>query len=169
MISVSGPSRLHFGLFALPAGDMATADSWPDQDGRQTLPARAFGGVGLMVERPGLTVSVEPADSWQAEGPLAGRALALAQNAAAALALRRPMRLAVSGAPREHVGLGVGTQLGLAVARAVAQMDGRSDLSAVELARLVGPDGVRRSASTVSIGGASSLKEASGRPTALRR
>jgi beta-RFAP synthase len=117
MTRVRTPSRLHFGLFALPAD--AAAPAWP---------TRAFGGVGLMIEQPGLTVTAEPATSWSSEGPLAERGVAFARMASAT-----PMHISVATTVREHVGLGTGTQLGLAVARAI-----RGDLSAVELARSVG-------------------------------
>jgi beta-RFAP synthase len=36
-----------------------------------------------------------------------------------------PCRITVAAAPREHTGLGTGTQLGLAVARAIAELEGR--------------------------------------------
>jgi beta-ribofuranosylaminobenzene 5'-phosphate synthase len=137
MIRVSAPSRLHFGPFSLPAGDGPLA-AWPELDGQPTVPARAFGGVGLMVERPGVTVTVEAAPAWAAEGPLAARALAHAQQVSAALAFDRPLRIIVAGTPHEHVGLGTGTQLGLAIARAVALAGGRTDAPAVDLAPLVG-------------------------------
>lgn len=137
MIRVTAPSRLHFGLFTLPAPDELSA-AWPDLDGRPTLASRAFGGVGLMVERPGLTVSAEPASAWSATGPHAERALLFAECAGEALKLERPCRVTVEGAPPEHVGLGTGTQLGLAVARAVALAGGHGDLGAAELAQLVG-------------------------------
>ena len=145
MIRVSAPSRLHFGLFTLPAPD-GSSEVWPDLDGRPALSSRAFGGVGLMVERPGLTVSVEPASEWSASGPLAERALLFAQCTSEALKLEHRCRVTVDAAPPEHVGLGTGTQLGLAVARGVALAAGRGDVGAAELAQLVGRG--RRSAST---------------------
>lgn len=112
MTRVSAPSRLHFGL--LNAGD---------------VPGRPrFGGCGLMIDRPGVCVGVEPAADWSATGPSAERALAVARRASAT-----PVRVVVEGCPPEHVGLGVGTSLGLAVAKAI-----RPELPAVELARLVG-------------------------------
>ena len=136
MIRVSTPSRLHFGLFALPTGDAPGA--WPDRDGRPVLPARSYGGVGLMIEQPDLTVMVEPATIWHSDGALADRALTFARTASAALASDHPLHIRVATTVRAHVGLGSGTQLALAVARAVALTAGRDELSAVELARLVG-------------------------------
>jgi beta-RFAP synthase len=110
MVGVRAHSRLHFGLLN-PGG-------W--------VSSRRFGGVGLMVERPGLRLGVEASASWSAEGPLAERALAFAHRCAQSLRQERgdidlsPRRLAIEWAAPEHVGLGTGTQLGLAVARALA-------------------------------------------------
>ncbi|HYT87222.1 MAG TPA: beta-ribofuranosylaminobenzene 5'-phosphate synthase family protein, partial [Gemmataceae bacterium] len=70
-------------------------------------------------------------------GPSAERALAFAREFARTLPAPRPQRLVVTQAPPEHAGLGSGTQLGLAVARALAVAHGL-DLDAVELARRVG-------------------------------
>ena len=49
-----------------------------------------------------------------------------------------PARISVQSAPEEHVGLGVGTQLSLAVARAVLELAGLPDPGPAELARLTG-------------------------------
>lgn len=137
MIRVSAPSRLHFGPFSLPAAG-PSAPPWPDRDGQPNLPGRSFGGVGLMVQRPGIVVTAAAAPAWSADGPLAARALAYAQRIAAALALDRPCRIVVENAPPEHVGLGTGTQLGLAVAAAVTRAAGRTDLAAADLAQHLG-------------------------------
>ena len=139
MFRVWTPSRLHFGLLSL-SGDQ---DAWPDRRGQLVLPARRFGGVGLMVERPGVQVAVSPADAWSAEGLLAERGLASARRFADSVRRERPDadlppgRVVVEQAPAEHVGLGVGTQLGLAVARALAGMWSLS-FDAAELARHAG-------------------------------
>jgi beta-RFAP synthase len=128
---------LHFGLLSLAGGT-----SWPDRHGEPVLPARRFGGVGLMIEQPGVQVSAAAAPAWSAEGPLGERALAFAhhfaqgvgaENAGRAGALPArpapggpdgrawpPQRLVVERCAPEHAGLGTGTQLGLAVARALA-------------------------------------------------
>ncbi len=129
-------SRLHFGLFRLSA-----EQCWPDAQGAEVLPARQFGGVGLMVEAPGVRVCRADAHAWSAAGPLAGRALAFADAFAASLptdAVLPPQRLVIDQAPPEHAGLGVGTQLGLAVARLLAVRAGLAKLDAVELAQRVG-------------------------------
>lgn len=137
MTRVTAPSRLHFGLLSLPA---AGRDRWPGIDGRPGLPVRHFGGVGLVVDRPGLSVRIEPADDWAATGPLADRALGFARQFVGSLPAeeRRPFRVTVDSAPAEHTGLGVGTQLGLAVAKALAVETGHPDWPATELAGRVG-------------------------------
>jgi beta-RFAP synthase len=135
MIRVRAASRLHFGLFSLPAE--GAPPLWPNSVGEAVLQARRFGGVGLMVEAPGLEVTAAPAADWAAAGPLAERALAFAREFARTLVAPRPHRLVIERAPPEHAGLGSGTQLGLAVARALAAVHGLY-LDAVELARRVG-------------------------------
>ena len=128
MIRVVAPSRLHFGLFRVPhAGEAPSA-------------ARAFGGVGLMVEHPGLAVTVRPADSWRFEGVFASRAQVFAMRFMQSIPeeKRRPHQVLVERGPAEHTGLGVGTQLGLAVAKALAVANGVVELSSAVLAARVG-------------------------------
>ena len=56
VMHIRTPSRLHFGLLG-----------WGTQAGRQ------FGGIGLMIDAPGIELTVEPASSWRIEGPHAPR------------------------------------------------------------------------------------------------
>ena len=95
-----------------------------------------------MVQAPGLEIRAEPSDDWQAEGPLAARILAVASRVGTELATRGievpRLRFLASTAPREHVGLGVGTQTGMAVARIVTEFAGHPELSAPALAHLAG-------------------------------
>ena len=95
-----------------------------------------------MVEAPGMVIEAEPAAAWSAEGPLASRVLGFARRAAEGVEARgravRPASFRVVGPPPEHVGLGVGTQLGLGVARLVCEIAGLPETSIVELASLSG-------------------------------
>jgi beta-RFAP synthase len=122
MITIRTPSRLHFGLLGL-----AEDTHWPNVAGEPAIPGRAFGGVGLMVQDPGVQVQVSPSTAWSAVGPLAERALAFAQRYAAAVCQQWPdftpacQTILVEHATPEHTGLGTGTQLGLAVAQALAK------------------------------------------------
>ena len=119
MIRVRTGSRLHFGLFSLP---WAHPTNWLNQEGNATLPRRQYGGVGLMIDDPGFRISVEPSDGWAAEGPLAARALEFAQDYCKSAGLKDAFRLHIESAVPEHVGLGCGTQLVLAVARALSEL-----------------------------------------------
>jgi beta-RFAP synthase len=87
-----------------------------------------------------VVVSVRESGSWQFEGPLASRAQVFAHQFLATLpaARRRPFQVLVEQCPEEHTGLGVGTALGLAVARSLAVAMGQTMLPAAELAVSVG-------------------------------
>jgi beta-ribofuranosylaminobenzene 5'-phosphate synthase len=129
MIQVQAYSRLHFG-FLNPIAENGTA-------------SRCFGGVGVMITEPDLSVCAEPDSAWSAEGPQAERALAFAQRFAAAscrdeqIAVLPPHHLRIERVMPAHAGLGSGSQLGLSVARALAVSWGLScDVAA--LARRVG-------------------------------
>ncbi len=126
MIHVSAPTRLHFGLLHV------ATDADPT--------ARRFGGCGLMLAAPRVTVSVSKSDDWGATGPVADRALAFARRVVAGLPAQcqQPVTVAVEACPPEHAGLGVGTALGLAVARAVATEVGAGPYTTTELALLAG-------------------------------
>ena len=86
MIRVHTGSRLHFGLLNFTASQF-----WPNLLGEHVVPIREFGGVGLMVQVPGMKVTVESAPRWLDRllyAPLAaesawigsGRNLALGQS-----------------------------------------------------------------------------------------
>src|SRR5262245_56127383 len=119
-VRVTTGSRLHFGLLN-PGGGQ-----------------RRFGGVGLMVERPGVQVAVQPAQAWSATGPCAERALAFANTFAKSAAPRdsSAFSIGVERCAPEHAGLGTGTQLALAIARGIAQCLGITP-SSIELAGTV--------------------------------
>src|SRR3989442_10669739 len=130
-IFVEAPARLHFGVLDL-RGDLG----------------RRFGGVGAAVPSPSLLVEARPAPApaLSAAGPDADRALEFARRFA------RPHGPAGAGAGAHlvvhraipaHAGLGSGTQLALAVARALAELQGLPT-DGTALARAVGR--ARRSA-----------------------
>lgn len=132
MIEVRTPTRLHFGLLAYSRDDR-----------------RQFGGAGLMIERPGVVVRARVAPAvrsgeFTGTGKMGDRAAEFARRFAAGLAARGGgavlggVAIDVLRVPRPHTGLGSGTQLGMAVAAALARLAGRDDLGPADLASLVG-------------------------------
>lgn len=122
MTRITAPSRLHFGLLHVP-----TAGTPPG--------TRRYGGIGLMIDQPGTVVSVRPAEAWRFEGPLASRAQVFAHRLLPRLHKPvSPMHVLVERCPDEHAGLGVGTQLGLAVGKAIATEAGFGNWDAAEIA-----------------------------------
>lgn len=124
-IRIRTPSRLHFGLLG-----------WGPSARRQ------FGGIGLMIDEPGIELIAEPASSWTVEGPLATRVEPLVRHIQGQMrqdgVTLPPARLRIVHAPREHVGLGVGTQLSLAAARVMLELAGVTEPAVDQLARLTG-------------------------------
>src|SRR5262245_7888263 len=119
-VFVEAPARLHFGVLDL----------------RGTL-GRRFGGLGAAVPAPSLLLEAGRADRLTAEGPDAERALGFAQRFLAHHGCPGGARLTVHRAIPSHSGLGSGTQLGLAVARALAELH-RLPADVVGLAAAVG-------------------------------
>jgi beta-RFAP synthase len=104
---VEAPARLHFGVLDL-RGDLG----------------RRFGGIGAAVPAPSLLLEARPAPSLTAEGPDAARVLEFAHRFAAHHTVELRVGFRVHHAIPSHAGLGSGTQLALAVARAAAELTG---------------------------------------------
>jgi len=119
-VRVEAPARLHLGMLAV-AGDGA----------------RRFGGFGVSVSRPAVVIEARAADELSAEGADAERALIFARRCHEALRLSRGAQVRVVEAIPPHVGLGSGTKLALAVAQALAVLDGRT-VDALALAEAAG-------------------------------
>lgn len=132
VVRITTGSRLHFGMFSFGHGF--------DAGDPGELAPRQFGGVGMMVSEPGIRLNVRPAPQLEAAGPLAQRALDFAKRTAAALGLPEPprCRIEIESAPREHIGLGSGTQMGMAVATAIHILAGRPLGLPGEIAATVG-------------------------------
>ena len=125
-VFVEAPARLHFGMLDL-RGDLG----------------RRFAGIGAAVPAPSLLLEARPAAELQAEGPDAARALELARRFAAFHGLDVRLHFCLHRSIPAHAGLGSGTQLALAVARASAELL-RLETDVAALARAV--DRGRRSA-----------------------
>lgn len=122
-VTVTAPSRLHFGLFAF--GDETAV--------------RKYGGVGAMIDTPALQLVFEPAEQFSATGPHAARAAAFARTAAKSFGWQAlpECRLEIAAAPGEHAGLGLGTQLGLSVAAGLIAFAGEKAKPIEQLAAAV--------------------------------
>ncbi len=124
-IHVRAPCRLHFGMFSFGQPDRAQ-----------------FGGVGAMIDPPAVEVMIRPAARFAARGALASRVEQFARSALQHWQLSSLPACEIDVvSPPDHVGLGVGTQLGLAVAAGLRRFFNLSDLVVEELALSVGRGG----------------------------
>ncbi|PYO98975.1 MAG: hypothetical protein DMD60_02735 [Gemmatimonadetes bacterium] len=106
-VFVEAPARLHFGVLDL-RGDLG----------------RRFGGIGAAAPAPSLLLEARPAGELKAEGPDAARALEFARRFARHHGLDLRLHFCLHRSIPAHAGLGSGTQLALAVARASAELSG---------------------------------------------
>lgn len=111
-VEIRTPARLHLGMlsFGVPG-------------------ARSHGGLGVMIDRPGVHLRMAKADRFTATGPLADRAEAFARACQVAwgLAPGDACGIEVLAVPAGHAGFGSGTQLGLAVAAGMRRLYPSSD------------------------------------------
>jgi beta-ribofuranosylaminobenzene 5'-phosphate synthase len=117
-VSAHAPARLHLG-FLDPSGSRG----------------RRFCSVGLTLEGMGVALTAERASSFSVSGPQAARVEAFARAMRKKFNLPGDCRIVVHQAIREHVGLGSGTQLAIAVGVALAGLY-RLDLTARAVATL---------------------------------
>jgi beta-RFAP synthase len=120
VIVVETPARLHFGVLDLRGGL-----------------GRWFGGIGASAPGPTLRLSAAPARDLQVDGEDAERATEFARRFQRHYGIDRGVHIRIERALPRHAGLGSGTQLALAVACAMAELNGIS-ADASELACAVG-------------------------------
>ncbi len=122
-VLVTAPSRLHFGMFSFGQPD-----------------TRQFGGIGAMIDKPGLRLRISPAERWEVVGPIADRVQGFVRGVSSRLIQEElpPLRFEVLQSPHDHLGLGVGTQLGLSLAAGLNALFARPPLDADALALLAG-------------------------------
>ena len=120
-VRISAPSRLHFGLLRF---------------GKDVGPS--FGGLGMMVDQPRVTLEITPSDRWHAEGPKSERALEIAQCVSHTInpASPTPLDIRVCEIPPAHSGLGTGTQLAFAIVHGIHQLHNLPTPNADQLAQL---------------------------------
>ena len=125
-VFVEAPARLHFGVLDL-RGELG----------------RWFGGIGAGAPQATLLVSASKALTVSGHGPDGQRAAGFAKRFLEYHHIREGVRVSVHRTLPRHAGLGSGTQMALAVARAVAELYGL-DTDPPALAQAVGR--ARRSA-----------------------
>lgn len=122
-VRIATPVRLHFGLL-----------SFGQNEGPQ------FGGVGMMVSPPGIELRISSSEEFQVHGPLAERAGACVERLVDQWNLSGLPACSIQtiNLPPHHTGLGVGTQVNLAIAAGMNHFLHREEISASELALAAG-------------------------------
>ena len=132
VVEVAAPCRLHFGLINCGAES-------PDQ--------KSFGGIGAMIDQPSIEVQMEAHDQLEIRGDNGPRVRQFAKlwfesvgkNSLASDAgslENLPVKISCRS-PRNHIGLGIGTQLAMAVATGLCRYF-ETATEPDELARLLG-------------------------------
>lgn len=106
-VHVDTPARLHLGFM-----DMSGALG------------RRFGSLGLSIEAFRTRLQARPAAGVTASGPGAERAAGFARRMLDELEIGGGLHLDLTSAIPDHLGLGSGTQMALAVGRAIAELFG---------------------------------------------
>ena len=121
-LQLISPSRLHFGLLSF---------------NNPNVPQ--FGGLGMMIDGPNLELRARQASSFKATGTHSDRVEQFAKNWSEfhKLSALPRVEFEVVSAPRQHIGLGLGTQLGLSVGRLLSSLLLERTCSIEELAKSV--------------------------------
>lgn len=124
-VTVRAPCRLHFGMFGFGHADRTQ-----------------FGGVGAMIEPPEVRVKITPANRFDVRGSLADRGRQYVGRLASLWRLSNLPDCEITiRSPRSHTGLGVGTQLALAIAQGLRRFLNLAELPIDELAAVTGRGG----------------------------
>jgi len=104
-VYVKAPARLHLGLIDL-GGELG----------------RIFGGLGVAINRPNVILEVQPSQSLIVEGEKSDSVKILVKRFLKKYHIEPKVTVNVKQTIPEHVGLGSGTQLALAVATSLAKL-----------------------------------------------
>ncbi len=104
-VYIKTPARLHLGLIDL-GGELG----------------RIFGGLGVAIERPNVVLEAEPSESLRVSGEKSDEVKSLVKFFIDAYNTDDKVHIHVKRTIPEHVGLGSGTQLALAVSTALVKL-----------------------------------------------
>jgi len=119
-VRIVTPARLHLGIIDT-CGDLG----------------RIYGSIGIAIDIPNIVLEAIPSESLKATGEHAERTLKIAQTFLERFPKARCAEINVSRGIPDHVGLGSGTQLSLAVGTAIARLSGL-DISVTDTAIALG-------------------------------
>ena len=125
-VVIRTPSRAHVTLIDMHGGS-----------------GRVDGGIGITLDEPGMLLEAELSPTLSIRGgdtSLQERIRSIATDVVQKLGAGGSVAITVRSSYPSHVGLGSGSQIGLAVARAISELHNRQ-LPVKELARLVGRGG----------------------------
>ncbi len=119
-VEVTAPARLHMGFVDMHGGL-----------------GRSYGSLGLCLDNLSTRLKVTDSHRVSAEGPSSNRAIKQAETLLETLDLEGGVHIEIDEAISEHIGLGSGTQMSLAVGTAVTRLKGL-DTRIKHIARLLG-------------------------------
>lgn len=125
-VVIRTPSRVHISLIDMHGGS-----------------GRVDGGVGITLDEPGILIEAELASTIAVQGgdpQTRERIRRIAQEVLGKLGIGGGVGITVRSDYPAHVGLGSGSQIALAVTRAIGELHGRN-LTVPDLARLAGRGG----------------------------
>ena len=120
-VRIQAPCRIHLGLLSV-----------------QEFRGHRFGGAGVMLDEPVTEVLAHRSARPRVKGLFADRSARFIEAWQQYTGIDEPVRLEVAQAPPEHVGLGLGTQLGMSIATALDELFDRSDEGVEQRAESVG-------------------------------
>lgn len=118
-VEVAAPSRLHLGFLDMEGGL-----------------GRKFASLGITLDGPKTRLTARPAAATSVGGPSMERALKVLARLDREMDLDLPVAIDIHEAIPEHVGLGSGTQMSLAVGIALSRLAGR-DTTARQIAAVL--------------------------------
>lgn len=120
---ITTPSRIHITLIDLNASI-----------------GRMDGGIGLALDKPNIKISARRHDKISVKGPIQEKGKEAAIKILKVLGIEGGIKVDIKEAYTQHIGLGSGTQVAVAVGKAICDLYGRK-MSIREIAEIVGRGG----------------------------